>query len=223
MLHKQRKKHDEDKMEEHLMMTKLKLAKTENKLQQMEVMMHHLIDRTGCSNQLIDTTQWGSHLDAIATNIAIVTQICPVTVKMFQFDHYKKRFTYLLSKPFFSHIKGYKMYLSLYPAGSGDGKGTHVSVYLYLTRGPHDDELSWPLRGKFQIKLLNQLSDCEHYSKTLTYGNTTPNHITKRVIEGDRDKSWGYTRYISNEDFLSATSTCQYLKDNYVFFQVSKL
>ena len=48
-------------------------------------------------------------------------------------------------------------------AGHGKGKDTHLSVYLYLMEGPHDDELTWPLRGKFEIKLLNQISDTLHY------------------------------------------------------------
>ena len=38
-------------------------------------------------------------------------------------------------------------------AGYGDGEGTHVSVFLYLLKGPHDDKLEqsghWPLRGTF--------------------------------------------------------------------------
>ena len=34
-----------------------------------------------------------------------------------------------------------------------------VSVSLYLMKGPHDDELTW---GKVEVKLLNQISDCEH-------------------------------------------------------------
>ena len=224
MMRKQRKKHDEDKMEEHLMMTKLKLAKTEDKLQQMDIMMHRLIDSTGCSSRLIDPTQWASHLNVMATSIATVPQICPVTVKMSQFNKHKKNKSAMIcSEPFFSHLKGYMMYLCFYPAGTGDGKGSHVSVYLYHTAGPHDDELLWPLRGKFQIVLLNQLSDCDHFTRVLTYGDHVPHDVADRVVEGSRDKSWGYNRYISNVNFLSATSMCQYLKDDCVFLRVSKL
>ena len=84
MVRNKRKKHDEDKMEEHLMMTKLKLAKTEDKFQQMEVLVHRLINSTGSSSHLIDTTQWASHLNTIATRITTVIQICPVTLKMSQ-------------------------------------------------------------------------------------------------------------------------------------------
>ena len=59
------------------------------------------------------------------------------------------------------------MCLRVDAAGNGDGKGTHVSVYLYLMKGPHDDELEqsghWPLKGTFTIELLNQLNDSDHH------------------------------------------------------------
>ena len=39
---------------------------------------------------------------------------------------------------------------------AGNDKGTHLSVYLYLMKGPHDDELcNMATEGKFEIKLLN--------------------------------------------------------------------
>ena len=45
------------------------------------------------------------------------------------------------------------MCLRVDAAGYGDGKGTHVSVYLHLMKGPRDDKQEqsghWPLRGTF--------------------------------------------------------------------------
>ena len=63
---------------------------------------------------------------------------------------------------FYTHNNGYKMALGVV---SKDVKGIpHLSVYLHLMKGPHDGELTWPLMGKFEIKLLNQINDSEHYS-----------------------------------------------------------
>ena len=43
------------------------------------------------------------------------------------------------------------MCLKVYANGVGSGEGTHVSLYLYLMKGPYDDKLEqsghWPLRG----------------------------------------------------------------------------
>ena len=107
------------------------------------------------------------------------------------------------------------MRLCVDTAGDGDGKGTHLSVYLYLMKGPHDDELTWPLRKKFEIKLLNQICDNEHYSD---YQLTDDGDVVDRVTEGDRATcGWGISKLISNEDLHSATYTCQYLKDDCLF------
>jgi len=32
-------------------------------------------------------------------------------------------------------------------AGSGPGKGTHISVYIHLMRGEYDEFLQWPFHG----------------------------------------------------------------------------
>ena len=114
------------------------------------------------------------------------------------------------------------MCLCVYPAGDGDGEGTHLSVFLNLMKGLHDDELTWPLRGMFEVKLLNQISDCEHYSITVTYDNRADN-VAGRVTDDDRGTGTGYLQFFSNGDLHKITPTCQYLKDNCIFLQVSKL
>ncbi len=43
--------------------------------------------------------------------------------------------------------------------GDGNGKGTHVSVYICLMRGDNDDNLKWPFKGTIEVSLLNQLED----------------------------------------------------------------
>ena len=62
------------------------------------------------------------------------------------------------------------MHLNVCVGVDGNGEGTHQSVYLYLMKGPHDDNLKWPLKVKFIVKqLLNQASDNLHYQKSLIY------------------------------------------------------
>ena len=69
------------------------------------------------------------------------------------------------SSPFLAFDEGYQMCLKVYPAGIGDGAGSHVSVELYLMKGPHDDKLQqsdyWPLRGEFSIILYDQVYDSD--------------------------------------------------------------
>ena len=142
----------------------------------------------------------------------------PVTIKMEEYND--KNEIQWHSESFYTHNKGCKMSLWVDASGNGIGKGTHLSVFLYLMKGSHDDELTWPLRGTFEIKLLNQISDSEHHSETMTYDDDDCN----RVTEGDRaTNGWGYKKYISNEDLYKTSPTYQYLKDDCLFFQVTKI
>ena len=160
-------------------------------------------------------------LDAMLT---MFKHVCPVTIKMSEFNVKKINEVRWYSDPFYTHNKGYKMCLCIDAAGNGSGKGTHLSVSLFLMKGPHDDELTWPLRGKFEMKLLNQISDSKYHFETAGYGDNTPDTSAGRVIEGYKSKKgWGCPQYISNEDLNKITPTRQYLKDDCLFFQITKL
>jgi len=84
--------------------------------------------------------------------------------------------------------------------------------------------IKWPLRGKFEIKLLNQISDSQHHSGALTYDDHTPDEYTKRVAEDEiAENGWGYSQCISNENLYKTTPQHQFLKDDCLFIQVTKL
>ena len=116
------------------------------------------------------------------------------------------------SEPFSTHNMGYKICLTTDTAGDGSSRGTHLSVFLMLMKGSHDDELRWPLRGEFEIKLFNQISDSEHRSVTVTFDDNTdgPDH---RVMEGDiSEDGWGrhvLTLFPMKTSVTLYTPTCQ--------------
>ncbi|XP_065902015.1 TNF receptor-associated factor 4-like [Dysidea avara] len=237
MMRKRKKGHEDKKAKEHLLMTKLKLRITEDKLSstenkltstetrltRLELMMHRLIHTSGSSNMLIGSAHWSSHLTAMAARVGTVSQICPTIVKISKFANYKTSRCVFCSEFFYSHSKGYKMCLRVYHTGDRPTINVYLSVFLCLMKGPHDDELTWPLRGKFEVILLNQISDCKHHSVTVTYDGRTPDKYAGRVTGGDRATGWGHTEFISNENLCKVIPTCQYLKDDCVFLQVSKL
>ena len=49
--------------------------------------------------------------------------------------------------------------------GTGDGKGTHVSIFTKLLEGRYGDQLHWPFLGTITCELLNQLTNDKHYSR----------------------------------------------------------
>ena len=180
---------------------------------------------TSCAVVLESSVGWSDKLVAMAMMSNSDDQQCPVIIKMSKFKDKKESNKNWYSNSFYTRNNGYKMCLSLYAAGVVDGKGTHLSVGLVLKKGPHDDKLTWPLRGKFEMKLLNQISDCEHHSMTVTYDDrASDNNAADRVTVGNSSENgWGYSQYISNEDLNKITPTRQYLKDDCLFFQVTKL
>ena len=149
-------------------------------------------------------------------------QECPVVLKMSQFNIKRDNNSEWLSSPFYTHSEGYRMCLRVDAAGHRDGRGNHMAVYMCLMKGAHDDKLVWPLRGTFEIKLLNQISDSEHHLYSLIYDDI------KAVgrVTGDYDivtSGWGTSKFISNEDLYKTTLRCQYVKDDSLFFQVTKV
>ena len=93
----------------------------------------------------------------------------------------KRRETCWYSNGFLTEVGGYKLRLVVDVSGP---HGTHMAVYTQLMIGPNDDSLTWPMRGKFVVKLFNQLGDNEHQSKSWLYNNSTPHLATDKVDHG---------------------------------------
>ena len=111
---------------------------------------------------------------------------------------------------FYTSTDGYKMCIIVYPNGSGDGIGTHVSVYVRILNGRNDKNLAWPFIGTIQIELLNQLADQKHYLRRLIFNKEDDTHA---------GKGWGYPGFIPHNELHAGEA--QYLKDDTLYFRVS--
>ena len=78
------------------------------------------------------------------------------------------------SRAFNTHAEGYRMCIKVFPEGNNKGKDTHVSIYIYMMKGEHDDTLKWPFRGDITIQLLNQLGDECHHEVIISFTGMTP-------------------------------------------------
>ena len=54
------------------------------------------------------------------------------------------------------------MCLGVFPGGNGEGRGTHVSLFIHIMKGESDSQLKWPFRGSVVIEMLNQQADHTH-------------------------------------------------------------
>ena len=127
-----------------------------------------------------------------------------------------------LSLPFYTHNRGYKFCLNVYPNGISSSSGSHLSVRVELMKGEYDDELKWPFEGDILIELLNWRENKKkgeeikeyknHHSATLCFNrhNHTVYHVTSKdtaICSGQPDQ------FISHADMAPATNTRYFLCD----------
>ena len=218
---KRKAEHEEEDANKHLKMTKQKLLNTECRLANLESNLHQLMANSKVScGQLLLTADWSNHLSMLAGISASSTQVCPVTLKMSDYCFHEMKGTRWYSNSFYTQHNGYMMCLLLGAGGMGTGKGTHLSAYLQLRKGEHDDKLVWPMTGKFVVILLNQLGDDGHYSHKLNFDEKHPG---SRVLDNacvSNSSGWGISKFFSSEDLKAVKSKRRFLKDNCIYVQV---
>ena len=160
--------------------------------------------------------------DCLRLRVATIARIVSVS-KLTEFSECKKSFNLFDShtlKSFYTHPQGYKMCLRVKANGTGEGFGTHVSVYTYLIRGEHDQHLQWPFTGELIIELLNWREDKGHHSINLKiisdYGF---DRVTGKQKYG---MSRGWPRFISHSSLpYNPTTNTEYLRDDCLRLRVS--
>ena len=109
-------------------------------------------------------------------------------------------------------------------ANGDDAIDTHVSVFVNLMRGEHDDKLTWPFRGDITIQLVNQNKDQDHVKEIVHFTDENGAATSGQVTSGERAKSaWGYRKFISHTEVESTAGTKQYLKNDCMKFRVTKV
>ena len=151
MARKDQSEHKKEKMEEHLHLTSNRLTECQTKIAELE----SEVTRNRALLKLL-FGDWAIQLNIRALQSSTDDQVLPVIMRMPNYSSNKN----WCSDPFYTQEKGYKMQLKMFRYGN------YLSVSLCLTKGPYDDELSWPMIGMFQVRLLNQISDNSHHSRT---------------------------------------------------------
>ena len=157
---------------------------------------------------------------------ALEVFIPPPIFTMANFEQHKMDNDQWFSLPFYSHIGGYKMCISVFANGSEAGKGTHVSVFLHIMRGEYDDTLKWPFHGEVTVQLLNQRTNAKHQEKALIQAADCSFDRFKSCVvrvEGlqDHGSGWGHDKFISHGKLgYSARKNRQYLMNDCLKFQV---
>ena len=191
-----------------------------------EFLLQHMMMLTDLVSQLCTKSGVANSLEHKTWMMNKTLQKKPVppwVIKMEGFQKKEEENKVWFSDPVYSHFGGYKMCLRVDANGYGNGKGTHVSVFVNMMRGDNDDNLKWPFKGTIKVSLLNQLEDGQHHTKQVwSPGSDVPESNSRRVTEGERGKhSWGYSQFICHRDLIyKVDHNCQYLKNDTLFFRV---
>ncbi len=86
---------------------------------------------------------------------------------MTDFKQYKANNTRWYSPPVYTQYQGYKIRLRVDANDWGDGKGTHVTVFVHFMRGEFDDSLKLPL--VYGTVLQGKRHTHTHPTRTHTY------------------------------------------------------
>ena len=125
----------------------------------------------------------------------------PVDIVMDEFRKQKWTDDDWYSPPFYSHLGGYKMCLNVCANGHGDGKGTHVSVFVCLMKGEFDDDLKWPFSGEIAIQLKTTNPHEPQYSMVIHLDDCSDDVVCKPTRE--RNCGHGYPEFISYCDLYA--------------------
>ena len=143
--------------------------------------------------------------------------------KMLQCSLLKDSSTTWQSPGFYTHPCGYRMCILVYPNGIGIVTGTNVSMCICVMKGDYDDTLTWPIRYKCAITLLNQLEDkYHHYVSPITCSEDEETKMNSGIT-GDKLIGQGrcYSDFIPHDQLgLQEDKQCQYLKDDSLYFRV---
>jgi len=129
---------------------------------------------------------------------------------------------YYVYDPFLTFEGGYQMIVSICVSGCHEGKGTHISMYVHLMKGPHDDELQqlsyWPFSGVIEIVLLNQFKDECHCYKYIALDEDVFSNCTTRVTV---DGKIGFGCGLGQGWLLSVLNNTVFLKNDSLHFRIS--
>ena len=123
------------------------------------------------------------------------------------------------SPPFYTHQRGYKMFLNVYANGISSGKDTHISVFVQIMAGDNDDQLQWPFVGDINIVLLNWREGKRHFKRTLLI-NASNGFV--RVIERRFGSCLGHRQFITHSSLpYNRFTNTEYLQDDCLRFRVN--
>ena len=198
------------KTEDELNNTKDKLKKTEDKSNNTEALLNETRLELKNAMELLKLSSV-KHNDAFLWRIDSFSEILEEAKNGGEDKIY--------SDPLYTKTEtetfGYKLRFFIHPGGSGDGKNTHLSVFMVVMKGEYDAILRWPFNKKVKITLIDQQDDPDQRENVTReiIGNDFPNLARP---EREQNNGFGYNSFISYLELYSR----RYIVDDTLFLQV---
>ena len=140
------------------------------------------------------------------------------------FSQHKKDDDRWFSQPFYSSPEGYKLSLCVVANGYDDGKGTHISVFVFLMEGENDHQLQWPFEHSVTYGILNWKRD-ENYVINAIPFKDVPAQSKSRVTSGETASvGFGTPQFLSHALlYHTKDEHVQYLHEDCLCLRVLKV
>ncbi|XP_040001095.1 TNF receptor-associated factor 5 isoform X2 [Xiphias gladius] len=124
----------------------------------------------------------------------------------------------LSSRPFHTGRCGYKMAIKAYLNGDGEGRGTHLSLYVVLMPGDFDALLPWPFRQTVSLSILDQSGAGNHRSLNFR-PDPTSKSFQQPAADSVSNVASGFSCFVPL-DKLETPQNAAYVKDDTLFVKV---
>ena len=156
---------------------------------------------------------------SLATTVEECLCVVPIEFTIRNFKQYQEKNSSWCSHGFYSHNKGYRFCVEIYPNGAG--KGSYISIFTSIMRGSFDAKLKWPFRGSVTIQVLNQVEDKNHFENIIHY---TDGISASRDKDADISVGWGINNFLPHDSLgYNAAKNTQYLAHDTLRIRISKV
>ena len=122
------------------------------------------------------------------------------------------------STPFHTSKLGYKVRINLCPNGYGEGKNTHLSIFIFIMKGDYDCILQWPFSKQVTFTLIHPKEnpeDRDNISSTLK--NEGKCDWNSRPTKNKNSVGTGFHKFVSHDKLMGGG----YILDGTIFIEAS--
>ena len=208
----------------HLDLACVKLKNTEDELDKVKNQLRDIEDKFDKTVTLLNGTMAASKK---AMGLLELSRVKHTNVFLWRIDGFSQILKkaknegkeIIYSDPFYTKTEtdgfGYKLKVLIYPDGTGDGKNTHLSVFIIIMKGEYDAILPWHFSKKVMFTLIDQQDELgKRENKTIEFIGQNNSSFTRPTTE--ENIAIGCKCFISHEELKSQ----HYIVDDTLFLQV---